>query len=246
MTAPPTIYNQNITSPASGRSQPASVLYNFSDHLPVMVDDQLPAVLNVATATAPTMLTQGEAFSLDVLIRNAANVVAALGADELDWALSTSGSLTGSASGTSLALAGASVAQVVFDTSTIGLTMGSLLITSSSQAAVNASVSIPFSYQVVAGGPVGDFNLHGFVDAADFTVWRDTFAIKGVNLPADADGNGIVNRDDYNLWRANFGEPAAMAGGSPVPEPLGVVAATMFLAMAVGSRLRSSNGPTWA
>ena len=36
----------------------------------------------------------------------------------------------------------------------------------------------------------GDFNGDGFVDSADFTLWRDTLGQTGFDLPADADGNG--------------------------------------------------------
>ncbi len=235
-----TSYNQNITSPTTGRSQPTSVLnalYNFSDHLPVVADYQLPAVLNVATAQAPSTLNLGEVFSLDVLIRNAANVVAVAGADELDWVLSASGSLSGAASGTSFALAAASAAQVFFDTSTLGMKTGTLLVSTASQAAANSSVSIPFSYEVVASGVVGDFNDDGFVDAADYTVWRDTFATEGVNLPADADGNGIVNLADYHLWRDQFGASSAISAGTAVPEPGSITIVTVIVLAVAAPRV---------
>jgi hypothetical protein len=52
----------------------------------------------------------------------------------------------------------------------------------------------------------GDYNRNGVVDAADYTVWRDTL---GANVAAytkaDGDGNGAVNQADYTKWRANFG-----------------------------------------
>lgn len=240
-----TSYNQNITSPTSGRSQSTAVLnalYNFSDHLPVVADYQLPAALNVATAQAPSTLNLGEVFSLEVLIRNAANVVAVAGADELDWVLSAGGSLSGAASGTSFALAAASAAQVFFDTSTLGMKTGTLLVSTASQAAANSSVSIPFSYEVVANGLVGDFNDDGFVDAADYTVWRDTFATEGVNLPADADGNGIVNLADYHLWRDHFGTSSAISVGAAVPEPGSIaIVAALVLAVAAPRGLRRAS-----
>jgi endoglucanase len=51
----------------------------------------------------------------------------------------------------------------------------------------------------------GDFNGNGIVDAADYTVWRDSFGQTGAGLAADADVNGVVNQADYDLWAANFG-----------------------------------------
>jgi hypothetical protein len=50
----------------------------------------------------------------------------------------------------------------------------------------------------------GDFNLDNKVDAADYTVYRDTSG-STTDLRADADGNGVVGPEDYSLWRENFG-----------------------------------------
>jgi autotransporter-associated beta strand protein len=64
------------------------------------------------------------------------------------------------------------------------------------------------------GGVLGDYNLNGNVDAADYVVWR-----KGLGT--------TYTHDDYNVWRANFGATARMGSGlagnlpsqSAVPEP---------------------------
>jgi CubicO group peptidase (beta-lactamase class C family) len=50
----------------------------------------------------------------------------------------------------------------------------------------------------------GDFNLDNNVDAADYTVYGDTFG-STTDLRADADGNGIIGPADYSLWQQNFG-----------------------------------------
>ena len=62
--------------------------------------------------------------------------------------------------------------------------------------------------------PVGDYNFDGVVDAADYTVWRDSL---GSTTIADADGNGdgTVDQADYDLWANAMSAPAA----SSVPEP---------------------------
>ena len=53
---------------------------------------------------------------------------------------------------------------------------------------------------------VADFNEDGVVDAADYTVYRDTL---GDDTPqwsgADANGSGTVNILDYNVWDTNYG-----------------------------------------
>jgi autotransporter-associated beta strand protein len=72
--------------------------------------------------------------------------------------------------------------------------------------------------------PVGDFNLDGFVDAADYTIWRDTSGSTD-SLAADANGDQLVNSLDYEFWKAHFGEHynVGVGGGSldtvGVPEP---------------------------
>ena len=67
----------------------------------------------------------------------------------------------------------------------------------------------------------GDYNHNGVVDAADYTVWRDTLGQVGVALAADGNSNGSVDADDYDVWQTNFGivvGGGALASGG-VPEP---------------------------
>jgi hypothetical protein len=75
---------------------------------------------------------------------------------------------------------------------------------------------------------LGDFNLDRSVDAADYTIWRDTLTTM-VNpfSGADADGNGKIEEADYGIWKLHFGEtldPLGTAAGSGSVE---VVAATV-------------------
>ena len=56
----------------------------------------------------------------------------------------------------------------------------------------------------------GDFNDDGIVDAADYTVWRDTQGLTGQNLAADFTGaggtpDGVVDNLDYQFWVDHFG-----------------------------------------
>jgi hypothetical protein len=73
---------------------------------------------------------------------------------------------------------------------------------------------------------LGDYNGDGSVDAADFTTWRDhlgtTFNLKG-NGDETGSSAGVVDLDDYELWKMHFGEPAGSASGfsadAAAPEP---------------------------
>lgn len=81
-------------------------------------------------------------------------------------------------------------------------------------------------------GLLGDYNGDTKVDAADYTIWRDTLN-STTDLRADGDGSGTVDSGDYTIWKNNFGNSAG-AGSSGVmsaanvPEPAS--AALMMLA----------------
>jgi hypothetical protein len=66
----------------------------------------------------------------------------------------------------------------------------------------------------------GDYNADGLVNAADYTVWRDSLGSQS-NLAADGSGNGVVDNADHGVWAANYGATAASATLA-VPEPAGV------------------------
>lgn len=66
----------------------------------------------------------------------------------------------------------------------------------------------------------GDYNDDGAVNAADYTVWRNSIGQTGTSLAADGDGNGKIDGGDYDVWRLYFGETASGFGsGLATPEP---------------------------
>jgi hypothetical protein len=79
----------------------------------------------------------------------------------------------------------------------------------------------------------GDYNNDGKVDAADYTVWRDALH-SGAALQNETASLGIVDADDYDAWKANFGVMAELGGGAVgvVPEPGSLVLAAVALALA--------------
>lgn len=81
---------------------------------------------------------------------------------------------------------------------------------------------------------LGDYNEDGVVDAADYTVWRNTRGQTGAGLVADGNGNGIVDAADLNTWRANFGQSDGNGAGTSiaaVPEPSTFALAALMLAV---------------
>ena len=70
--------------------------------------------------------------------------------------------------------------------------------------------------------PPGDYDASGFVDHADYELWKSQFG--GTVLSADGNSDGVVNLADYTVWRDNLGAgtppPGALrAGSTAVPEP---------------------------
>jgi arabinogalactan endo-1,4-beta-galactosidase len=73
---------------------------------------------------------------------------------------------------------------------------------------------------------VGDYNRDGVVDAADYTVWRNTFG-STTQLLANGDNTGtstgVIDQSDYDYWRSryanNSGASAGGGSGATVPEP---------------------------
>ncbi|TWT34044.1 hypothetical protein KOR34_38800 [Posidoniimonas corsicana] len=67
-------------------------------------------------------------------------------------------------------------------------------------------------------GLPGDFNGDAVVDAADYTVWRDSLGqIVGFGEGADHNFSGRIDDGDLYVWRNNYGR--SLASSAPVPEP---------------------------
>lgn len=89
----------------------------------------------------------------------------------------------------------------------------------------------------------GDYNDDGAVDAADYTVWRDSVGASSGALPNDADG-GVIGTAQYNTWQANYGRvlgsQALEVSRAVIPEPTTVTVAFVALALASARTARRS------
>ncbi len=84
------------------------------------------------------------------------------------------------------------------------------------------------SVEHLANPPAGDYNTDGVVDAADYSVWRDTLG-STTDLRADGSGatygvpDGVVDEYDFAFWKSNYGHRAdttgATAGSSSSASP---------------------------
>lgn len=82
----------------------------------------------------------------------------------------------------------------------------------------------------------GDFNGDGFVDAADYSFWRDREGMSvGLFSSADHSGDGVIDEADYLLWRTSYGtslDSPAIA----VPEPASLLIVILGTTLFAGHR----------
>jgi hypothetical protein len=194
--------------------------------------------MQAVAGTIPSSVDVGSTFNLGVTVSNAANVVAANGADELDYSLTTSGSLSGSfLNQIDMALGGGNIHFVGFNTASVGAKSGTITISSPSQGVQNGTINIPVSFLVVLPG---DYNSDGVVDAGDYVVWQKNLGLTGGATYANGDGDrdGNVTLADYNIWRSHFGQTASGSGTElaiAVPEPTALALAVIGICL-VGRR----------
>lgn len=82
-------------------------------------------------------------------------------------------------------------------------------------------------------GLAGDFNSDGQVDAADYTLWRDSFGQSvAAGSGADANFDGQISHADYDIWKSRFGTVATTGNGAlagTVPEPSTLVLLALMI-----------------
>lgn len=188
--------NSAITSGNGAPPTVLSALTTASDHLPVVADYQLPALMNATLSAVPSNVMIGATVNIDVMVENIANVLTPIGADELDYNVSVSGALSGSYSATDFALGGGNTHPITLDTSSAGPQSGMVTVTTSSQGAANSVFNLPVNFTVGGGGgPVfgviarddfaSSFNLNSFSQspvAGAFSSPADGFEVYQVGV----------------------------------------------------------------
>ena len=70
---------------------------------------------------------------------------------------------------------------------------------------------------IVSHASLGDYDGNGIVDANDYTVWKGAFGT--ANAAVDGNGDGVIDAADYILWRAHLGQMVGSGSAAAVPEP---------------------------
>jgi hypothetical protein len=107
-----------------------------------------------------------------------------------------------------------------------------------------------FAHLSESSNLLGDYNLDGRVDAADYSIWRDAFGLANESsLNGNGDGMNGVDEGDYLLWKSQFGATlggAGQLGTHSVPEPtsgflLGSIAVCAVATWRLGRRWASGS-----
>ena len=123
-----------------------------SDHIPQILEFTVPAKLSAAfVSTVPTRAIQNAVVSLPVRVQNAASYTNSAGVDDLAYALSCTGRVSGTGSGTAALQPSSTTVNVSLNTATVGAATGTVSVTSSTEAVEPAAVSLPVSVTVIRG-----------------------------------------------------------------------------------------------
>jgi hypothetical protein len=142
-------FSNNGTIPLGGQS-PNSSVRSASDHYPVVADYRLPARMGVSIGAVPSQVITGASVPVNVTVTNTAPVAVSIGADGLDYSVTSSGSLSGTGSGTGLlALTAGNTHMLTLNTDLPGTASGTVSVSSTSQEVANGTFSQQVSTQVL-------------------------------------------------------------------------------------------------
>ena len=150
-----------------------------SDHLPLVADYQIPAVMSAELTADFGRVIVGTPLGVPLMVSNVADVIVASGADELDYSAAGSGALSGVASDTVAAFAPAQMTLFAVDTSTAGVKTGYIDVVATSQAAANPIAELATTGTVLRPAN-GSFSAASDVDA--LTVSAGGLADSGTHL----------------------------------------------------------------
>ena len=182
----------------------ALAIFNASDHIPVIVDYQVPAVMSATLLAIPPRVIQGSSVTAQVQVKNVASVVTPLGSDELDYVVTGTNRLTGNFSGIAPLSPAVATVNLQLNTGTIGLFAVEAQATSSSEGVQNAAIVMPSECSIVSRAKPS---------------WQSTSIVSAITVPvAIPVGSGVVNVD-VPLHNVGWGTLQAMLDADFVQLP---------------------------
>ena len=127
----------------------ADELFAAADHMPVIMDMQVPAWSTATLGTVPARVIQGAVATAEVRVANDAPGEHVLAVDPLDYTVTGSGVLSGALSGTAVLTPSFTAVSVPVVTTTVGVRTGTATVTSTNEAVQNPSIALPVSIRVL-------------------------------------------------------------------------------------------------
>ncbi len=127
----------------------AAALHEATDHMPVIVDYQVPAVMSASMSGVAARLIQGASATATVQVTNIASVVTPVGSDELNFTASATTGLIGSVTAIAPLAPAFASAILQINTGVVGTIALSATATSPSEAVQNPSIVVTGSCTVV-------------------------------------------------------------------------------------------------
>ena len=145
-------FNGNISSGTGASPSVLQALERQSDHLPVVADYQLPALMNVELDEVPPRVFLGDDITLALSVSNDAPAQTILGADELEFVAFSSGAGSLSVSDSIRATEPAKVYEMPLLTSIAGTVSGPFEVVATSPQASNGIFRTTLEFDVLARG----------------------------------------------------------------------------------------------
>ncbi|MCE9619310.1 MAG: hypothetical protein K8R92_05330 [Planctomycetes bacterium] len=120
-----------------------------SDHIPQLMEFQVPAKMSASLIGVPTKVIKNAVSSIEVKVQNTAPYYNSIGVDPLAFAVACTGSVSGASSGTAPLSPGSISKFVTLNTAAVGTVTGTVNVTSSNEAVESPAIALPVSSQVV-------------------------------------------------------------------------------------------------
>lgn len=146
----------------------AGNLFNSADHIPVLMDFQVPAWNTAVLGTVPARVIQGATLvTAQVRVANDAPGDNVIGVDALDYTVTGTGVLSGTLTGVAALTPSYTAVNVPIVTSIVGLRTGTATVISVNEAVQNPSIALPVSVQVLR---VSNGSFSASADANTITI----------------------------------------------------------------------------
>lgn len=204
------ITSGNYTNPGVANGAAVeSALLQASDHLPVAVDYQLPAIFNATVGTPAATVIRGTPATFDVDVFNDAPTSFVNGADELDYSIATNGDLSGATSGTGVLVGDIETVTLSLDTSTAGFKSGMLTAGPTSQQAATKLTNRTRSTTVL------DPSEASFSDSSDVDVLDIDFGLVNITDGLQTVGASVFNLEETLGFTAALDLDSILGTGDP-------------------------------